>query len=107
MLGGEEQASWRVRRHKATLHMPSSNLLLSKLREQRAPESHLTRISDLVALAENDPKVLAIFLVGSYAKGVGDRVSDLDLVAIAAPVLRPSKSKGRLPLTLRILSGRS
>jgi predicted nucleotidyltransferase len=64
--------------------MSSSDFLTLKLREQQAPESHLTRLRDLVALAENDPRVLAIFLVGSYAKGVGDRISDLDLVAIAA-----------------------
>ena len=65
--------------------MSPSDLLLLKLREQRAPESHLTRLSNLIALAANEPRVLAIALVGSYAKGVGDRVSDLDLVAIAAP----------------------
>jgi predicted nucleotidyltransferase len=39
----------------------------------------------LVTLAENEPNILAICLVGSYAKGVGDRVSDLDLVGIATP----------------------
>jgi predicted nucleotidyltransferase len=65
--------------------MPPSSLVLSKLREQRAPESHLLRLAGLVALAESDPRILATFLVGSYAKGVGDRVSDLDLVAIAGP----------------------
>jgi predicted nucleotidyltransferase len=64
--------------------MPSSSLLLSKLREQRAPESHLIRLAKLVELAEIDTRILAIFLVGSYARGIGDRVSDLDLVAIAA-----------------------
>ena len=64
--------------------MSPSNLLLSKLRDQCAPESHLMRLANLVALAERDPRVLAIFLVGSYAKGVGDRISDLDLVTIAA-----------------------
>ena len=65
--------------------MSPLNELLSKLREQRAPESHLRRLTDLVALAESNANLLAIFLVGSYAKGVGDRVSDLDLVAIASP----------------------
>ena len=44
----------------------------------------MTRLTNLVALAEVDPRLLAIVLVGSYAKGVGDRLSDLDLVAIAA-----------------------
>src|SRR5664279_666171 len=65
--------------------MSSSNAMLSKLREQHAPESHLARLTELVSLAENNPHVLALFLVGSYAKGAGDRVSDLDLVAIASP----------------------
>lgn len=59
--------------------------LLSKLREQNAPESHLSRLSALVDLANHEPDLLAIALVGSYPKGVGDRVSDLDLVAIASP----------------------
>lgn len=57
--------------------------ILSTLRDQGAPASHLQRIEDLVALAEREPAVLAICLVGSYARGNGDRVSDLDLVAIA------------------------
>ncbi len=65
--------------------MSSSSIFVSKLREQRAPESHLVRLADLVTLAENEPNILAICLVGSYAKGVGDRVSDLDLVGIATP----------------------
>jgi predicted nucleotidyltransferase len=64
--------------------MSPSDFVISKLREQRAPESHLARLINLVALAESDPRVLAIFLVGSYAKGIGDRISDLDLVAIAS-----------------------
>ena len=64
--------------------MPPLNLLQSTLREQSAPESHLKRIADLVTLADRDPTLLAMFLVGSYARGNGDRVSDLDLVAIAA-----------------------
>lgn len=57
--------------------------LLSALREQGAPESHLARVSELIALAGREPALLAMFLVGSYARGNGDRVSDLDLVAIA------------------------
>lgn len=59
--------------------------LLSNLRQQGAPESHAARLNDLFELARRNPHVLAIFLVGSYAKGTGDRVSDLDLVAIASP----------------------
>ena len=54
------------------------------LRDQRAPESHLLRLAKLVELAEKNAQILAIVLVGSYAKCIGDRVSDLDLVAIAA-----------------------
>jgi predicted nucleotidyltransferase len=65
--------------------MASLEDLQSKLRAQGAPASQLARIRDLVILAEREPSVLEIFLVGSYAKGLGDRVSDLDLVAIAAP----------------------
>ena len=65
--------------------MPALTDLQSRLQAQGAPASHLDRVRDLVALAEHEPSVLAIFLVGSYAKGLGDRVSDLDLVAIAAP----------------------
>jgi predicted nucleotidyltransferase len=59
-------------------------VLLSTLREQCGPESHLSRSTNLVSLAEADPSLLAFFLVGSYAKGIGDRISDLDLVAIAS-----------------------
>ncbi len=73
-----------VRLHYAVTHMSPSNAILATLREQCAPESHLTRLTDLVSLAEADSSLLALFLVGSYANGVGDRVSDLDLVAIAS-----------------------
>jgi len=44
--------------------MLSLDAVLSKLREQRAPESHLRRLRDLVSLAESNASVLAIFLVG-------------------------------------------
>jgi predicted nucleotidyltransferase len=57
--------------------------LLATLRKQGAPESHLRRVAELIKLAECEPALLAIFLVGSYARGNGDRVSDLDLVAMA------------------------
>ena len=63
--------------------MPSTSTPHSLVRDQGAPESHLKRLTDLITLAEKEPGLLAIFLVGSYAKGVGDRVSDLDLVVIA------------------------
>lgn len=65
--------------------MPTLDDLLSQLRLQGAPESQATRLKDLVELAHRNPDLLAIFLVGSYAKGSADRVSDLDLVAIASP----------------------
>ncbi|WP_349742264.1 hypothetical protein [Roseateles cavernae] len=65
--------------------MPISDPLLSRLQAQGAPQSHIERLDGLIALAGGDSRWLAIILVGSYAKGCGDRVSDLDLVAIAAP----------------------
>lgn len=64
--------------------MPPPDSVLSSLCEQQAPHSHILRLRQLVALAESDPRLQAIALVGSYAKGVGDRISDLDLVVIAA-----------------------
>ncbi len=51
---------------------------------QHAPDSHLTRMTALCALAAGEPACRAIALVGSYAKGSGDRISDLDLVAFTA-----------------------
>lgn len=65
--------------------MPSLADVLSQLRAQGAPESQVSRLSDLVGWASGSDNLLAIFLVGSYARGVGDRVSDLDLVAIVEP----------------------
>jgi hypothetical protein len=65
--------------------MPLLTDTLNTLREQGAPESHMARLKVLVELAGTEPAILAIVLVGSYAKGIGDRVSDLDLVAIASP----------------------
>lgn len=58
---------------------------LSRLQAQGAPASHLARLRGLLALAAEGPDLQALFLVGSYARGTGDRLSDLDLVAIAAP----------------------
>lgn len=59
--------------------------LLDRLRQQQAPASHLARVRDLVDLAARDSRLQAIALVGSYAKGVGDRLSDLDLAAFVSP----------------------
>lgn len=64
--------------------MSLPEIALSSLRAQRAPASHITRLRNLVALAQGDVRMQAIALAGSYAQGVGDRISDLDLVVIAA-----------------------
>jgi hypothetical protein len=58
--------------------------LRDTLISQHAPDSHLARMTALCALAASDPACRAIALVGSYAKGSGDRISDLDLVAFTA-----------------------
>lgn len=58
--------------------------LRALLSAQAAPPSHLERIAALRALAERAPVCLALALVGSYAQGKGDRISDLDLLAIVA-----------------------
>lgn len=55
--------------------------LRESLLAQHAPASHLARLTALCAMAADDPACRAIALVGSYAKGCGDRISDLDLVA--------------------------
>jgi hypothetical protein len=55
--------------------------LQRSLSAQGAPPSHLQRISRLRHLCARTPACLALCLVGSYAKGCGDRVSDLDLAA--------------------------
>jgi len=53
--------------------------LREHLAAQQAPASHLERLTALVSLAKAFPACIAIALVGSYARGCGDRVSDLDL----------------------------
>lgn len=59
-------------------------MLLREVRDrllaQHAPISHIERLADLVSVADASGTCIAIALVGSYAKGSGDRVSDLDLV---------------------------
>jgi hypothetical protein len=52
------------------------------LSAQQAPASHLERMTSLLNLVTQSPACLALGLVGSYAKGCGDRISDLDLVAL-------------------------
>jgi predicted nucleotidyltransferase len=49
------------------------------LSAQGAPASQLRRLAGLRALCETDARCLAAALVGSYAKGCADRISDLDL----------------------------
>lgn len=62
----------------------SIETLQRALANQGAPTSHLERIKSLRALFESDPNCIAAALVGSYAQGTGDRISDLDLVAFTA-----------------------
>lgn len=51
------------------------------LTSQNAARSHLARITEVRALCERSPHCLALALVGSFAQGKGDRISDLDLAA--------------------------
>lgn len=60
---------------------PIEHPVLERLRSQQAPASHLLRMQGLLAIARDNPACVGMALVGSYAKGQGDRVSDLDLVA--------------------------
>ncbi len=62
-----------VRRQKMPLQLNPLDDLLFKLRQQNAPDSHLSRLTELVGLAQREPALQAIFLVGSYARGTGDR----------------------------------
>lgn len=60
---------------------PIEHPVLERLRSQQAPASHLLRMQGLLEIARDNPACVGMALVGSYAKGQGDRVSDLDLVA--------------------------
>lgn len=62
----------------ASLPLP---YLLQTLRAQGAAPSHLDRITMLRELCERAPGCVGLALVGSFAKGRGDRISDLDLAA--------------------------
>jgi hypothetical protein len=59
--------------------------LKARLLAQGAASSHLARIDGLTALAAQESAVVAMALVGSFAKGCGDRLSDLDLVVFVEP----------------------
>lgn len=62
---------------------PAANIaaLLAGLRSQDAAPSHLPRLAALQSLCEQSPRCLGLALVGSFAQGKGDRLSDLDLAA--------------------------
>ena len=64
-------------------HAHQLTLVLQRLEEQAAPPSHAARLRQIVSVVERHHPTAAIALVGSYAKGTGDRVSDLDLAVIA------------------------
>ena len=66
--------------------MPHDTLpaLQSLLVAQGAAASHLPRLARLRELCERSPHCLGLALVGSFAQGRGDRISDLDLAAFVA-----------------------
>ncbi len=55
--------------------------VLAAVAEQGATPDQLDRLRRLCAALAQTPHCRALALVGSYAKGCGDRISDLDLVA--------------------------
>jgi hypothetical protein len=57
-------------------------IVVQALVSQGAPASHLARVARLHELCSKSSSVSALCLVGSYAKGCGDRISDLDLVTL-------------------------
>lgn len=71
----------RLRGWDAGVSSESIESLQGRLREQAAAPSHLTRLAQLRAVFEADVTCIAAVLVGSFAKGSGNRLSDLDLVA--------------------------
>lgn len=70
----------RLRSRDGGVSSESIESLQRRLREQAAAPSHLTRLAQLRALFEADAVCIAAVLVGSFAKGSGNRLSDLDLV---------------------------
>lgn len=58
--------------------------VLDALAAQGAAPSLLPRLAGLRALCQASPHCLGLALVGSFAQGRGDRVSDLDLAAVVA-----------------------
>ena len=58
--------------------------VLARLTAQNAAPSHLPRLAALRSLCEQSPQCIALALVGSFAQGSGDRISDLDLAAFVS-----------------------
>lgn len=58
--------------------------LQALLVQQNAAPSHLPRLHALFTLCRSSPDCAALALVGSFAQGRGDRISDLDLVCFVA-----------------------
>lgn len=63
--------------------MPTESLvsIQERLVFQGAAPSHLHRIASVQRLCEASPYCVGLALVGSFAQGCGDRISDLDLAA--------------------------
>ena len=55
--------------------------MLAALQAQDAAPSHLPRLAALHELCVRSPQCMGLALVGSFAQGKGDRLSDLDLAA--------------------------
>jgi predicted nucleotidyltransferase len=58
--------------------------LSARLESQNAAPAHLRRVAELRDLCEKTPHCRALALVGSFAQGNADRISDLDLIAFVA-----------------------
>jgi hypothetical protein len=52
--------------------------------ELSGPKTHQVALDRFVSASEADPRVLAAFLGGSYARGAADAYSDLDLCLVTA-----------------------
>lgn len=63
--------------------MPMQDLHAALQRQDAAP-SHHPRLDAIRGLCERSPHCRAVALVGSFAQGKGDRISDLDLAAFVA-----------------------
>lgn len=92
----------------STAHLPT---ILDRLAAQGAPASQLQRLRTLRTLCERTPHCVGLALVGSYAQGKGDRISDLDLVALfkegqAQSFLQAAHQELSSPELLSAYSGR-